>query len=124
MARNYFVDVAKLKGYSPANHTETVNKRIIGPETVGASQLEVVLGHVKKNAGALAHSHPGIEQVCYILEGRAMVEVGGQKREIGPGEACFFPAGERHVFTATTDAVNVLVIYAPPYGENPKNIAR
>jgi mannose-6-phosphate isomerase-like protein (cupin superfamily) len=58
-----------------------------------------------------------------MLEGRAMVEVGGQKREIGPGEACFFPAGERHVFTATTDAVNVLVIYAPPYGENPKNVA-
>src|SRR5215475_920898 len=34
MARNYFVDVAKLKGYSPAKHTETVNKRIIGPETL------------------------------------------------------------------------------------------
>ena len=45
---------------------------------------------MKKNAGALAHSHPGIEQVCYMLDGRAMVEVGGQKREIGPGEACFF----------------------------------
>jgi hypothetical protein len=35
----------------------------------------------------------------------------------------FFPAGERHVFTATTNAVKVLVIYAPPYGENPKNVA-
>jgi hypothetical protein len=37
----------------------------------------------------------------------------------GPGD----PAGERHVFTATTDAVKALVIYAPPYGENPKNVA-
>ena len=60
MARNYFVNIAELTGYSPANHTETVNKRVIGPETVGAKQLEVVLGHVKKNAGALPHAHPGI----------------------------------------------------------------
>ena len=122
MPRTYFVDVAKLEGYSPANHTETVNKRIIGPETVGAKQIEMVLGHVKKGAGALPHAHPGIEQVCYMLEGRAMVEIGGQKKEIGPGEACFFPANEMHVFTATTDEVRVLVIYAPPYGENPKNV--
>ena len=91
MARNYFVNIAELTGYSPANHTATVNKRVIGPETVGANQLEVVLGHVKKNAGALPHAHPGIEQVCYMLEGRARVEVGGQSREIGTGEACFFP---------------------------------
>jgi len=121
MARNYFVNIAELTGYSPANHTDTVNKRVIGPETVGAKQLEVVLGHVKKNAGALPHAHPGIEQVCYMLEGRARVEVGCQSREIGPGEACFFPADEKHVFTATSDEVKVLVIYAPPYGENPKN---
>ena len=117
MARNYFVNIAELTGYSPANHTETVNKRVIGLETVGAKQLEVVLGHVKKNAGALPHAHPGIEQVCYMLEGRARVEVGGQSREIGPGEACFFPADEKHVFTATSDEVKVLVIYAPPTGK-------
>ena len=46
MARNYFVNIAELTGYSPANHTETVNKRVIGPETVGANQLEVVLGQI------------------------------------------------------------------------------
>jgi len=28
---------------------------------------------------------------------------------------------KKHVFTATSDEVKVLVIYAPPYGENPKN---
>ena len=54
-----------------------------------------------------------------MLEGRARVEVGGQSREIGPGEACFFPADEKHVFTATSDEVKVLVIYAPPYGGKP-----
>ena len=70
------------------------------------------------------HAHPGIEQTCYMLEGEADVEVGGEKFVLKPGEACFFPAAEMHVFTARTPKVKVMVIYAPPYGENPKNVIR
>ena len=70
----------------------TTPARLIGPETVGATQLEVVLGVVEKGRGAEPHAHPGIEQVCYLLEGRARVEV--------------------------------LVIYAPPYGESPDKVVK
>jgi quercetin dioxygenase-like cupin family protein len=115
---NYFVREAEVTPYSPKNHTGTVNRRLIGPETVNAKQLEVVLGTVDPKHGALPHSHPGIEQVCYILEGRAVAEVGGKRAELGPGDSCFFPADEPHLFTAVGDqTVRVLVIYAPPYTE-------
>ena len=40
----YFVRAADVPPYHPANHTGTVNRRLIGAENVGASQLEVVLG--------------------------------------------------------------------------------
>jgi quercetin dioxygenase-like cupin family protein len=114
-----------VKPYSPANHTGTVNRRLIGPETVGARQLEVVLGKVEKGKGAQPHSHPGIEQVCYMLEGRARVEVAGETMELGPGDCCFFPADAPHVFTVISDEpVKVLVIYAPPYGESPDRARR
>lgn len=117
---NYFVDQRSVTPYHPANHTGTTNYRLIGPETVGASNIEVVLGVVEKGKGALPHSHPGIEQVCYLLEGRALAEVDGQMRELGPGDCCFFPAGARHTFTVTSDTpAKVLVIYSPPYGESP-----
>ncbi|MHB8667652.1 MAG: cupin domain-containing protein [Burkholderiales bacterium] len=119
---NYFVQQQSLAPYHPANHTGTTNYRLIGPDTVGATQLEVVLGVIEKGQGALPHSHPGIEQVCYLLEGRALAEVGGQARELGPGDCCFFPAGTRHTFTVTSDTpARVLVIYSPPYGESPGN---
>lgn len=119
---NYFVDLQSVTPYHPANHTGTTNYRLIGPETVGASKVELVLGVVEKGKGALPHRHPGIEQVCYMLEGRALAEVGGQARELGPGDCCFFPADVRHTFTVTSDTpVRVLVIYAPPYGETPGN---
>jgi quercetin dioxygenase-like cupin family protein len=115
----FLVKADDVRPYSPANHTGTVNRRLIGPETVGAKQVEVVLGVVEKGKGAQPHSHPGIEQVCYMLEGRARAEVGGQVLELGPGDCCFFPADVPHVFTVISDGpAKVLVIYAPPYGES------
>ena len=120
----YLVRPRDLTPYSPANHTGTKNIRLIGPETVGAKQVEVLVGEVTKGEGALPHAHPGIEQVCYLLEGTAHVEVGGEKFEMKPGEACFFPADVAHVFKATSEKVKVMVIYAPPYGENPKNVRK
>ncbi len=117
---HYFVNQQSVTPYHPANHTGTTNYRLIGPETVGARNIEVVLGVIEKGKGALQHRHPGIEQVCYVIEGRARAEVGGQARELGPGDCCFFPAGMRHTFTVTSDTpAQVLVIYSPPYGETP-----
>ena len=119
MKSRYLVRQADVTPYSPANHTGTRNFRLIGPETVGAKQVEVLIGELERGKGALPHAHPGIEQVCYLLEGGAHVEVGGEKFELKAGEACFFPAGMQHLFIATTPAARVMVIYAPPYDENP-----
>jgi mannose-6-phosphate isomerase-like protein (cupin superfamily) len=66
-----------------------------------------------------------MEQVCYMLAGRARAEICGQSREMGPGECCFFPAGEQHVFTVVgKEPVRLLVIYSPPYGEDPTKVIR
>ena len=124
-ARNYFVNQQSVQPYHPANHTGTTNYRLIGPETVGATRMEVLLGVIEKGQGALPHQHPGMEQACYLLEGSALAEVDGQTRELGPGDCCFFPAGLRHRFTVTSDTpVKVLVIYSPPYGEAPEKTIR
>jgi mannose-6-phosphate isomerase-like protein (cupin superfamily) len=121
----YFVRSADVPSYHPANHTGTVNRRLIGPDNVGAKNVEVVLGMVEKGKGALPHAHPGIEQVCYVLEGRARAEVGGESCDLSPGDCCFFPAGMPHAFTVISDEpVKVLVIYTPPYEENPERAIR
>src|SRR5213080_2115154 len=114
----YVVRQDAVTPYSPLNHEATVNRRLVGRDNVGARQLEVVLGVVARGGGALKHSHPGIEQACYVLEGRARVEVGDDYvDEVGPGDTVFFPAGAPHVFTTISEApVKVLVIYAPPDG--------
>ena len=119
VASKYRVRQSDVIAYSPANHSGTKNFRLIGTETVGATQVEMLIGEIERGHGALPHAHPGIEQACYLLAGTAHVEVGGECFELAPGEACFFPAGSPHVFTATSERARVLVIYAPPYEEDP-----
>ena len=89
--KKFLVRPSDVQPYSPANHTGTRNFRLIGPETVGAKQLEVLVGEIERGKGALPHSHKGIEQVCYLLEGNAHVEVGGQKFEMKPARPASFP---------------------------------
>src|SRR6185503_5431823 len=117
----YRVRQSEVKPYAPANHTGTQNFRLIGPETVGAQQVEVLIGELGRGKGALPHAHPGIEQVCYLLEGEAHVEVGTgemrEKFEMKAGEACFFPPDQMHIFIVTSEHARVMVIYAPPYLE-------
>ena len=108
-----------MKPYSPANHTGTRNYRL-----VASKNLEVLIGEVEKGEGALPHSHPGIEQVCYLLEGTAAVEVAGEKFNMQVGDACLFPADAPHRFQATSDKVRVMVIYSPPYLEKHENVRR
>lgn len=119
MKSRFLVRPSEVTPYSPANHTGTRNYRLIGEETVGAKRVEVLVGEIERGKGAAPHAHPGIEQVCYLLEGEAHVEVAGETFEMKPGEACFFPADAMHLFIVTSDRARVLVIYSPPYQESP-----
>lgn len=121
----WIIRESEIPGYSPANHSGTVNRRLISSQTVGAKQLEVLVGTIEKGEGALPHAHPGIEQVCYLLEGSAQVEVEGERGVLEAGDCCFFPADKKHVFTVTSETpARVLVIYSPPYEENPERVIR
>lgn len=121
----YLVQEKDVEGYSPANHHGTVNKRLVSQANVGAKHMEVVLGTLEKGGGALPHAHPGMEQACYLLEGTAEVEIDGETFAMLPGDTCFFPEDVMHIFRVTSETpVRLLVIYSPPYAENPARVRR
>src|SRR3989442_9766554 len=96
----YVVRQDAVTPYSPLNHEATVNRRLVGRDNVGARQLEVVLGVVARGGGALKHSHPGIQQACYVLEGRGPDRGGPGPSSPGrPGATPLFPPGAPPPFT-------------------------
>jgi quercetin dioxygenase-like cupin family protein len=114
------VRAADVAAYSPANHTGTSNVRVIGPETVGATALEVLVGTIVKSHGAKPHAHPYLEQCAHMIEGIGESQAQGRVDTMGPGTWGYVPAGAFHSFRVTSDQPGrVLVVYAPPYGENP-----
>ncbi len=114
------ISAAQLAAYSPANHTGTSNVRVIGPETVGATALEILVGTIVKSHGAKPHAHPYLEQCAYMMDGTGESQAQGRVEALGPGSWSYVPAGVFHTFRVTSDQPGrLLVVYAPPYGENP-----
>ena len=70
--------------------------------------LETLYG---RGAGTELHRHEH-ESICYVVSGRIKTTVGGDSREMGPGEGCLHPAGVDHAMTAIEESV-VLEMKSP-----------
>jgi quercetin dioxygenase-like cupin family protein len=64
-----------------------------------------------------AHAHAGSDKVYAVLEGAVVAQVGGEERELKPGEAVLAPAGSEHGIVNRSQArAAVLVFMAPKPG--------
>jgi mannose-6-phosphate isomerase-like protein (cupin superfamily) len=60
------------------------------------------------------HYHKLSEEFYFLLEGTGSMELDGERRVVGPGDAILIPAGCWHQITAQTD-LRFLCCCAPPY---------
>ena len=118
----YILRPEDVPSYSPANHSGTTNHRMIAPGVNGAQFMEVIYGDLERGGGAVKHAHPGMEQATYVIEGEATVEVEGEVHRVTAGDLLFFPADVFHEVNVVSDRLKLLVIYSPPYGEDPKKV--
>ncbi len=62
------------------------------------------------------HFHKLSEELYFLLEGSGSMEIDGESRPVGPGDAILIPPGAWHQITATgTLALRFLCCCAPPY---------
>lgn len=60
------------------------------------------------------HYHKLSEEIYFMLDGEAVMEIDGDVREVKPGDAVLIPAGAWHQITARTD-IRFLCCCAPVY---------
>src|SRR5437879_9977053 len=60
------------------------------------------------------HYHKLTEELYFVLEGAGEVELDGERRMVGPGDAILIPSGTSHTIMAT-EPLRFLCCCAPPY---------
>lgn len=98
-------------------------KEIEPVEMPGRTREMVVIGKNlqlmridRHQASAGGHSHPN-EQMIYLLEGRARFRLGGEEKEVGPGEAVYVPANLHHELELVTPTIRYIEVFSPPLEE-------
>ncbi len=96
---------------------------LLKAEQAGRSWFEFLrvpalsMGLYRLAAGSADTQEPHREdEVYYVLRGRGVARVGGEERPVGPGTLLFVGANVEHRFHSISEALVVLVFFAPAEG--------
>ena len=60
------------------------------------------------------HSHDGPDKVYFVLEGKAMVTIGSEERELTADEITLAPSGQDHGVVNKTNEKLVMMVFMAP----------
>ena len=93
-------------------------RELAGLARTNARLLSLAEVTITPNGGASEHYHHRMEEVYYLLQGKARLTVNDEARIVGPGDTIVIPPGARHkiVNVGATDVV-MIVACAPAWHE-------
>ena len=59
------------------------------------------------------------DEVYVVVAGAAVLDVDGARAAVGPGSVAYVPAGVPHRFRDVTEDLHVVVVFSPPYPDEP-----
>src|SRR5262245_53364496 len=81
-------------------------------ETCAADKMMLSLATLQPHSVVEQHSHPH-EQVAMVVEGRAIFQIGGEEKTLGPGDMYRIPGNVKHRVVALDATVKALDIFYP-----------
>jgi len=64
------------------------------------------------------HYHARSEEIYLVVDGGGELEVDGETRSVGPGDAILIPPGSWHQLSAADGGATLLCCCAPPYSDD------
>ena len=90
------------------------------PRSLDAEQLQLVRVTMPPGKGHQFHRHPRMEEILYVVEGRAEQWVGRESRVLGPGEIAHVPTNEVHgTYNVFAERLVFLAILSPARFDGP-----
>jgi mannose-6-phosphate isomerase-like protein (cupin superfamily) len=93
----------------------TISFKVLPRDTAGGLFL-IEHTHLQK-AGPPLHLHHAQEEYFYVIEGRALFQVGEQKVELKPGDSVLGPRGVPHTFVPVGETPAHMLIAFTPAGQ-------
>lgn len=119
--KKYISHLKDISAYTPPGHSKTTNYRLLGPGPDGSDRMEVVFGQIEFGGQADPHVHADLEQAFFVLEGKAEVEIEGERELVGPNDFIYLPPGIPHRVTPLKGLpLKILIIYSPPLSSSRK----
>ena len=89
---------------------------IVDKDTVGAKEITFAYARFEREKGWHAkHTHPGAEEVIYILSGKGKAGVKDEERTVKEGDILWVPKGEVHwAYNPFEEPLEMLFLYTAP----------
>lgn len=99
----------------PAHYHGALSKMLVRPETCDSRLVDYRISVYQPMGYVKPHRHRIQEQIYYILEGEAMMEIEGERSIVRPHDTIFMPPGVEHAIynTGLTD-LRFIVVTCPP----------
>lgn len=81
-------------------------------------QIRYSLAHAFVDPGQITKPHKltGASEVYYILRGRGVMEIDGERREVGPGAAIYIPPdAEQCIHNTGKEVLEFICLVDPPW---------
>jgi quercetin dioxygenase-like cupin family protein len=90
------------------------------PDIVEAEKLLLVRVHMPPGKGHAFHRHPAMEEIIYVVSGKAEQWVDREKRILGPGDMAHIPVNVVHgTYNAGRGTLRFLAILSPAKFKGP-----
>ncbi len=89
-------------------------RSILDRTNAPVAQQSLAEARVAAGGATERHYHKLSEEFYFVLEGRGEMELDGERRLVGIGDAILIPAGAWHAISAI-EALRFLCCCAPPY---------
>ena len=91
-------------------------RELLAPRNSCIRNQTLAEARLPAGAGTTPHHHVRTEEIYYVLEGRGLMQVGEETRQVGVGDAVAIPPGAVHQITNTGPVVlKFLCCCAPGY---------
>jgi mannose-6-phosphate isomerase-like protein (cupin superfamily) len=83
----------------------------------GAARQSLAEATLAPGAATRRHYHPRTEEIYVVLAGAGWMEVEGDARDVGPGDAILIPPGAWHEIRAGGEELRFLCCCSPAYSD-------